>query len=223
MHLISRDLDIVMAILAVLAFAGLAQAFSPAAPRSAARLGVKRDAVLNAPRKDDSWYEGLSVDPGAAGRVPEAAAAFVETIKTSDVTLQQCIDVIDEHFTYHAVKFDVGKVTNFAGMNAKSGKVLSYAALTGLDTATTLKCFGPIYDEVRADPDGTSHANIRALMAGGVESVRFPNGLCLTAKLVDDDEDYTSEKGLAASSKIGEGDDWDVDSDIWIPVDGVSA
>jgi len=54
-----------------------------------------------------------------------------------------------------------------------------------------------------------------------VQAVKFPFGLSLTPKLVDDDEEYTSEKGLAASSSIGAGDDWDVDSDIWIPVDGV--
>ena len=204
------------------ALVATASAFAPSSASLRTPSGVARQAVLNAPRKDDSWYEGLSLDPGAAGKVPEGAAAFVEEIKTRDVTLQEVIDVCDEYFTYHAVQFSVGDVQNPSGLNAKSAKVLSFACLTKLDTETALKCFGEVYREVQADPDGQSHANIRALAAGGVEAVRFPFGLSLTAKLVDDDEEYTSEKGLAASSKIGEGDDWDVDSDIWIPVDGVT-
>ena len=71
-------------------------------------------------------------------------------------------------------------------------------------------------------PNGDDHANVRALLAGGMDAVKFPNGLSVAPKFFEgDDSDYTSAKGLAASSKIGEGDDWDVDSDIWIPVDGV--
>ena len=103
----------------------------------------------------------------------------------------------------------------------KSSKILSYAYLTKMDTETALKCYGEVYREVKNDPDGDSHGNIRALMAGGTECVKFPFGLSLTPKLVAGDEEYDSAKGLAASSAIGAGDDWDVDSDIWIPVDGV--
>mmetsp|Transcript_21333 Transcript_21333/g.66987 ORF Transcript_21333/g.66987 Transcript_21333/m.66987 type:complete len:217 (+) Transcript_21333:165-815(+) len=195
---------------------------TPTTPRALARhRDVSRDALLNAPRKEDSWYEGLSTDPGAAGKVTDEAKAYAESIKTKVVTMDDVIDVIDANFAYTDVAFSVGKVQNDAGTNVKSSKILAYGYLTKMDTETVLKCYGSVYDDVKGDPNGDSHANIRALMAGGVEAVKFPNGLSLTPKLVDDDEEYTSEKGLAASSSIGAGDDWDVDSDIWIPVDGV--
>lgn len=163
----------------------------------------------------------MSTDPGAAGRVPDGAAAFAASLSGRDVTMADAIAAIDADFSYSDVKFSVGAVSSAAGENAKSSKILSFALLTGLDAENALKCFGEVYRDVKADPTGDSHANIRALMAGGMEAVSFPNGLSLTAKLVDDGDEYTSEKGLAASSSIGAGDEWDVDSDIWIPVDGV--
>ena len=36
--------------------------------------------------------------------------------------------------------------------------------------------------DVLEDPDGDSHANIRAFMKGGWESVKFPKGLALAPK-----------------------------------------
>jgi len=37
-----------------------------------------------------------------------------------------------------------------------------------MDTETALKCYGEVYREVKGDPNGDSHGNIRALMEGGV-------------------------------------------------------
>lgn len=199
-------------------------ALSPPARQTASL--TKRFALLNAPRKDDGWYKGiegrgfLSTDPGAAGKVPDAAAAFAEGIgagtKFADV-----IDAIDASFSYADVKFSVGKVSSAAGENVGSSKILSFALLTKMDTEKALQCFGEYYADVKGDPAGTDHANIRAIISGGIEAASFPFGLSLTAKLVDEEEEYTSAKGLEASSSIGAGDEWDVDSDIWIPVDGV--
>ena len=135
--------------------------------------------------------------------------------------MDDVIAVIDSEFEYTDVGFSVGAIDNKPGTNVKSSKILSYAYLTKMDTETALKCYGEVYREVKNDPDGDSHGNIRALMKGGTECVKFPFGLSLTPKLVAGDEEYDSAKGLAASSAIGAGDDWDVDSDIWIPVDGV--
>ena len=36
--------------------------------------------------------------------------------------------------------------------------------------------------DVLEDPDGDSHANIRAFMKGGWDSVKFPKGLALAPK-----------------------------------------
>jgi len=191
------------------------------APVAGAPSKVVRNALLNAPRKEGSWYDGLSTDPGAAGKVTQAAKDYADTVANNDVKMDDVIAVIDSEFEYTDVGFSVGAVENKPGTNVKSSKILSYAYLTKMDTETALKCYGEVYREVKADPNGDSHGNIRALMAGGTECVKFPFGLSLTPKLVAGDEEYDSAKGLAASSAIGAGDDWDVDSDIWIPVDGV--
>lgn len=191
------------------------------APVAWAPSQVVRQALLNAPRKEGSWYDGLSTDPGAAGRVPQAALDYADTVANSDVQMDDVIAVCDREFEYTDSSFSVGAVENKVGTNVKSSKILSFAYLTKMDTETALKCYGEVYREVLVDPDGDSHGNIRALMKGGTECVKFPFGLSLTPKLVDGDEEYDSAKGLAASSSIGAGDDWDVDSDIWIPVEGV--
>ena len=66
-------------------------------------------------------------------------------------------------------------------------------------------------------PDGDDHGNIRALQKGGWAAVKFPNGLCLTPKEGTFGIDADVGEMLDAASTIGAGDDWDPDSDIWIP------
>ena len=149
----------------------------------------------------------LSTDPGAAGKVTQAAKDYADTVANNDVKMDDVIAVIDAEFEYTDVGFSVGAIENKPGTNVKSSKILSYAYLTKMDTETALKCYGEVYREVKADPNGDSHGNIRALMKGGTECVKFPFGLSLTPKLVAGDEEYDSAKGLAASSAIGAGDD----------------
>ena len=57
------------------------------APVARAPSKVVRNALLNAPRKEDQWYEGLSTDPGAAGKVSDAAREYAESLKTKDVAM----------------------------------------------------------------------------------------------------------------------------------------
>ena len=100
---------------------------------------VVRSALLNAPRKEGSWYDGLSTDPGAAGKVTQAAKDYADTIANSDVQMDDVIAVIDSEFEYTDVGFSVGPVENKPGTNVKSSKILSYAYLTKMDTETALK------------------------------------------------------------------------------------
>ena len=81
---------------------------------------VVRSALLNAPRKEGSWYDGLSTDPGAAGKVTQAAKDYADTIANSDVQMDDVIAVIDSEFEYTDVGFSVGAVENKAGTNVKS-------------------------------------------------------------------------------------------------------
>ena len=79
----------------------------------------------------------------------------------------------------------------------------------GLDVGDVLKVDGP--NKVPASLAGTV----------GVEDEDVVGANDALDAFGDGDEEYDSAKGLAASSSIGAGDDWDVDSDIWIPVEGV--
>ena len=98
---------------------------------------------------------------------------------------------------------------------------LSFARLTGLDvedSKLTLNLFGDYYrKDVLGNPDGDDHGNIRALLKGDWAVVKFPNGLCLTPKEGTFGIDADVGEMLDAASTIGAGDDWDPDSDIWIP------
>jgi hypothetical protein len=58
--------------------------------------------------------------------------------------------------------------------------------------------WGQFYREVKADPKGDSHQNIRNFMKTGWEGVPFENGVALTRK------------------NAGDGD-WDGFAESWIP------
>jgi HopJ type III effector protein len=62
--------------------------------------------------------------------------------------------------------------------------LLSYAALSQLDKDNTLKLWGQYYREVKADPNGSSHQNIRNFMKYGWEgtsrAVLMSQNRCLT-------------------------------------------
>ena len=139
---------------------------------------TRRLAVLTAPRKEDGWYNGLSTNLGASGKLPDDGQAFADKVAGgANVQIGDTLAMIENAFTYTPVTFTVGEVKNIAGVNEGSCKILSFALLAGLPKEYTLQLFGDAYREVLADPAGTAHGNIRALMKGGMECVSFPNGI----------------------------------------------
>lgn len=80
---------------------------------------------------------------------------------------------IAEHYSYSPSAFSNGSVENPAGQNEGSCKTLGFAILEGLSQEETLLAFGEHYRAVRETPEGTDHANIRALQATGLAGVRF--------------------------------------------------
>ena len=62
---------------------------------------------------------------------------------------------------------------NKAGENEGACRVLAFAKLHGLSKREALALFAQHAADVEADPGGTSHRNIRGLMAGGMTSLRF--------------------------------------------------
>ena len=86
---------------------------------------------------------------------------------------EQTLAYIHQHYDYSPTAFINGALPSKAGQNEGSCKLLGLAQLEGLSAEETLLAFGEHYRSVLADPDGTDHGNIRALIDSGLSGVRF--------------------------------------------------
>jgi|TARA_B110001469_G_C9518440_1_gene258109 hypothetical protein len=77
------------------------------------------------------------------------------------------------------------ETANPPGQNAGSLKTYYFAHLHGLDEPSTLRLFCEHYKDVLDNPDGTSHANIRAFMENGWDGIEF-TGVALRLRDGDD-------------------------------------
>lgn len=98
--------------------------------------------------------------------------------ENKSVVFQQVIDTIRRHYECTPVAFTTGAgglapVYNAAGTNAASSQLLAFARRLGLSDPQTLDLYAEHYRAVLANPQGSDHANIRALMAGGLAGVRW--------------------------------------------------
>lgn len=137
----------------------------------------------------------------AAGEgVPSECEVFNANVEmdADALTFESVMEIIDTFYESQILEFRNGDIVNKPGENEGSAKLLSYAALSQMDEATTLKLWGQYYREVLADPNGTSHANIRNFMKTGWKGVPFENGIALTRKAVGES-------------------DWDEFAESWIP------
>ena len=80
---------------------------------------------------------------------------------------------VAEHYDYQPSAFRNGAVESAAGQNEGSCKTLGLALLEGFSLEETLRAFGEHYRAVLATPDGSDHANIRALQDTGLGGVHF--------------------------------------------------
>jgi len=103
--------------------------------------------------------------------LPEYIAALSEPSRT--ITFEDTLSVIDAHYNFTPTAFQNGEVKNPAGENSGSCKVFGFAKLHGLNTAQTLEMFAQHYTNVKNEPAGTAHANIRAFMKTGFEGLVF--------------------------------------------------
>ena len=84
------------------------------------------------------------------------------------------ISVINSNYDYIPGSFTNGSVTNEAGQNEGSCKIVAFAILNKLSEKQTLHCFGKYYrEEVLNDPDGESHQNIRQFIKHGFDGIKF--------------------------------------------------
>ena len=160
---------------------------------------------------DGTTALGGAVEIAKPARMLDAIRAAGETIPSDcevfnanvemdadALTFEEVMELIDTHYESQLLEFKNGDTVNQQGENEGSAKLLSYAALSEMDQATTLKLWGQYYREVLNDPNGTSHANIRNFMKYGWDGVPFENGIALTRKAVGETE-------------------WDEFAESWIP------
>ncbi len=102
-----------------------------------------------------------------------ALADFRRRLQQGDFAFAETLAFVAEHYYYQPSAFRNGEVDNAAGQNEGSCKTLGLAQLEGFSQDEALRCFGEHYRSVLATPDGSDHGNIRALMAHGLDGVRF--------------------------------------------------
>lgn len=102
--------------------------------------------------------------------------SFFRQLSTEPETIsfQQTITLIDALYDFTPTAFTNGEVSNAAGENNGSCKILAFALLHQLSEPQTLALFGDYYSqEVLPDLKGTNHANIRNFMRTGWDGVSF--------------------------------------------------
>lgn len=95
------------------------------------------------------------------------------SLKSDKHVFADTLAFIAEHYDYQPQAFSNGPVESTAGQNEGSCKTLGLAKLEGLSDEEALLAFGEHYRSVVATPQGTDHANIRALIAHGLDGVTF--------------------------------------------------
>ena len=167
--------------------------------------------------RESGWFNGLSTNPGDSlndpRSVPPEARAFAERVKSGEqVSFDESITLIDEHYNYFEVPFQNGDLVNAANENVGSAKILAFGLITQMTKEQTLGMFGDYYRNL--SPDGTDHMNIRNFIKNGFDGVLFDRGIPISSKLQSGDD----TDSVMSSQAVNEGDgDWNMDSDSSIP------
>jgi len=101
---------------------------------------------------------------------------FLNRLNTESESIEftDTIAVIEANYDYAPSTFTNGNVTNEAGQNEGSCKIIAFAMLNNLSVEQTLHCFGKYYrEEVLNNPDGESHQNIRQFIKNGYTGINF--------------------------------------------------
>lgn len=98
---------------------------------------------------------------------------FRASLRNRHHTFSDTLEFIASNYDYQPSEFTNGNIENKAGENEGSCRVLGLAVLEGFTTEEALLAFGEHYRAVLANPAGTDHPNIRALMHTGLPAVHF--------------------------------------------------
>lgn len=98
---------------------------------------------------------------------------FLAGLESGQQSFADTMAFIDSHYLYQPRAFRNGPISNAAGENQGSCKILGLTLLEGLSLEQALLAFGEYYRDVLAVEDGSDHPNIRQLMKSGLEAVSF--------------------------------------------------
>lgn len=98
---------------------------------------------------------------------------FVQRLGRPEHRFADTLAFIDDAYRFTPSAFDNGTLHNQESENQGSCRVLAMAIDTGLTDEQALECFAEHYQAVLADPEGSAHGNIRALLRSGLAGVRF--------------------------------------------------
>ncbi|MBC3363258.1 HopJ type III effector protein [Pseudomonas sp. SWRI154] len=98
---------------------------------------------------------------------------FRASLKSGEHVFADTLAFVADGYDYQPQAFNNGGVENAAGQNEGSCKTLGLALLESLSDEEALLAFGEHYRSVLSTPEGSDHANIRALMVHGLAGVRF--------------------------------------------------
>ncbi|WP_313026373.1 HopJ type III effector protein [Pseudomonas lopnurensis] len=98
---------------------------------------------------------------------------FRASLRNRNHPFSETLAFIESAYEYQPSRFVNGSLENAAGENEGSCKTLGMALLEGFTTEEALLAFGEHYQAVLANPSGSDHRNIRALMETGLPGVRF--------------------------------------------------
>jgi len=101
--------------------------------------------------------------------------SFKNQLGSAEHRFADTLAFIDQNYQYQPSAFRNGPLHNSAEQNQGSCRVLAMALDLGLSDEQALHCFGEHYQSVLAQPEGSEHANIRALMQHGLAAVHFDN------------------------------------------------
>ncbi len=91
-----------------------------------------------------------------------------------NVSFDEVIAVIDANYLFTPTAFRNGGLHNAAGQNSGSCRLFAFARMHELNEQQTLQCFGDYYcRDVRLNPEGDNHQNIRNFMRTGWAGIEF--------------------------------------------------
>ncbi|MDD1781832.1 HopJ type III effector protein [Enterovibrio sp. ZSDZ35] len=101
---------------------------------------------------------------------------FLQTLSNTPelIEFEDTIGIIEKYYDFSPCCFTNGSLVNQEGQNSGSCKIFAFGKLHGIGEDAILHCFGRYYrEDVKQNPTGTDHQNIRNFMENGWKGIWF--------------------------------------------------